>query len=69
MRQPAICHGKPCVRGLRYPVETLLEMLSAGMTIDGILEEFEALERDDVLAALEFAMRVTQVKRIQPHAA
>jgi uncharacterized protein (DUF433 family) len=66
---PEICHGKPCVRGLRYPVETLLEMLSAGMTIDAILEEFEDLERDDVLAALEFATRVTQVKRIQPHAA
>ncbi len=66
---PAICHGKPCVRGLRYPVETLLEMLSGGMTIDAILEDFEDLERDDVLAALEFATRVTQVKRIQPHAA
>jgi uncharacterized protein (DUF433 family) len=39
------------------------------MTIDAILEEFEDLERDDVLAALEFATRVTQVKRIQPHAA
>jgi uncharacterized protein (DUF433 family) len=66
---PEICHGKPCVRGLRYPVETILEMLSAGMTIDAILAEFEDLERDDVLAALEFATRVTQVKRIQPHAA
>jgi uncharacterized protein (DUF433 family) len=66
---PEICHGKPCVRGLRYPVETLLEMLSAGMTIDAILAEFEDLERDDVLAALEFATRITQVKRIQPHAA
>ncbi len=66
---PEICHGKPCVRGLRYPVETLLEMLSAGMTTDAILAEFEDLERDDVLAALEFATRVTQVKRIQPHAA
>src|ERR1700740_1455306 len=31
---PTVCHGKPCVRGLRYPVETLLELLSSGMTID-----------------------------------
>ena len=31
---PAVCHGKPCVRGLRYPVETLLELLSSGMTTD-----------------------------------
>lgn len=33
---PAVCHGKPCVRGLRYPVETLLELLSSGMTRDEI---------------------------------
>ncbi len=42
---PAICHGKPCVRDLRYPVETLLELLSAGMTFDEILTDYEDLER------------------------
>ena len=41
---PEICHGKPCVRGLRYPVETLLELLSSGMTSDQILADYE----DDV---------------------
>jgi uncharacterized protein (DUF433 family) len=66
---PDMCHGKPCVRGLRYPVESLLELLSAGMTTEEILRDYEDLERDDVLAALEFATRVTQVKRIQPNAA
>lgn len=50
---PAVCHGKPCVRGLRYPVETLLELLSAGMTPDEILADYEDLERDDLLAVLE----------------
>lgn len=34
-----ICHGKPCIRGLRYPVEMILELLSSGMTIDDILED------------------------------
>lgn len=53
---PAICHGKPCVRGLRYPVENLLELLSAGMTIDEILADYEDLERDDLLAVLAFAV-------------
>lgn len=67
--EPEICHGKPCIRGLRYPVESLLELLSAGMTIEEILRDYEDLEREDVLAALEFATRVTQVKRIQPNAA
>ena len=66
---PEICHGKPCIRGLRYPVESLLELLSAGMTTEDILRDYEDLERDDILAALEFATRVTQVKRIQPNAA
>ena len=33
---PNICHGKPCIRGLRYPVETILELLSSGMTPDPI---------------------------------
>ena len=47
---PAICHGKPCVRGLRYPVETLLELLSSGMTFDEILTDYQDLERDDLLA-------------------
>ena len=66
---PDMCHGKPCVRGLRYPVESLLELLSSGMTTEEILRDYEDLEREDVLAALEFATRVTQVKRIQLNAA
>jgi uncharacterized protein (DUF433 family) len=63
---PAVCHGKPCVRGLRYPVETLLELLSSGMTIDDILADYEDLEREDVLAALAFAARLAQSRRLQP---
>src|SRR5213078_1312726 len=47
---PAICHGKSCVRGLRYPVETLLELLSSGMTHDEILADYQDLEKDDLLA-------------------
>lgn len=62
---PEICHGKPCIRGLRYPVETILELLTAGMTTDEILADYEDLEREDVFAALAFATRLTQVKRMQ----
>lgn len=49
---PAICHGKPTIRGLRYPVETILELLSAGMSIKDILSDYEDLEREDILVAL-----------------
>lgn len=61
---PAIAHGKPVIRGLRYPVEMLLELLSSGMTIDEILADYEDLERDDLLAALAFATKLSQIKRI-----
>ena len=60
---PNICHGKPTIRGLRYPVETILELLSSGMTVDQILDDYEDLEREDILAALAFATRLSQVKR------
>jgi uncharacterized protein (DUF433 family) len=62
---PMINHGKPVIRGLRYPVEMLLELLSAGMTIDELLADYEDLERDDVLAALAFAARLSQIKRME----
>jgi uncharacterized protein (DUF433 family) len=51
---PAVCHGQPVVRGLRYPVQSLLELLSSGMTIEDVLADYPDLEREDLLAALEF---------------
>jgi uncharacterized protein (DUF433 family) len=63
---PAICHGKPCIRGLRYPVENLLELLSSGMSHDEILADYEDLVRDDLLAALAYAARMTRTRRTQP---
>ncbi|WP_106298105.1 DUF433 domain-containing protein [Knoellia remsis] len=50
----AVCHGQPVVRGLRYPVQMLLELLSSGMSIDEVVADYPDLERDDLLAALEF---------------
>jgi uncharacterized protein (DUF433 family) len=59
-----ICHGKPVIRNLRYPVETILELLSSGMTIEQILTDYEDLERDDILACLQYAAKLSQVKSI-----
>jgi uncharacterized protein (DUF433 family) len=61
---PDICHGKPCIRGLRYPVEFLLELLSAGMTHEEILADYDDLEEADILATLLFAARLSQVKSV-----
>jgi uncharacterized protein (DUF433 family) len=62
---PAICHGKPCIRGLRYPVENVLEWLASGMSSEEILADYEDLEREDILAALSFAARLAHVKRLE----
>lgn len=61
---PDICHGKPCIRGLRYPVEFILELLSSGMTTEEILADYDDLEQADILAVLLFAARLSQVKSI-----
>jgi len=64
-----ICHGKPCIQGLRYPIETILELLSAGMTHKEILEDYSDLEEEDIFAVLGFAARLSHIKRIEQLAA
>jgi uncharacterized protein (DUF433 family) len=59
-----ICHGKPTIRGLRYPVENMLELLASGMTIQELLLDYSDLEEADFLACLEYAAKLTQVKSI-----
>lgn len=62
----AVCHGQPTIRGLRYPVEMLLELLASGMTIDDVLADYADLERDDLLAALEFGALASGSRRVEP---
>jgi len=61
---PEICHGKPTIRGLRYPVENILELLASGMTIDELLIDYPDLEKEDFLACLEYASKLVHVKSI-----
>ncbi len=60
-----ICHGKPCIRGLRYPVDFLLELLSGGMTAEQILADYPDLEADDVRAACAYGARLARVNRVE----
>jgi uncharacterized protein (DUF433 family) len=62
---PAICHGKPTIRGLRYPVEMILDLLAAGMSQAEILGDYPDLETQDITAALEYAAHLTRVQRIE----
>ena len=62
---PEVCHGKPCIRGMRYPVDMILTLLSAGMSHEEILSDYEDLEPDDILAALAFAARLSRVQQVR----
>lgn len=66
---PDICHGKPCIRGLRYPVETVLEWLASGMSIEEILVDYADLEKADILAVLAFAAQMVKIKQVERLAA
>lgn len=52
---PAVCAGKPCIRGMRFPVTTLLGYLAGGLNMEQLLTDFSFLEREDVLEAIAFA--------------
>lgn len=52
---PSICHGKPCVRGMRWPVEVILDLLGSGMTMEEIIEDHPELEREDIIASINYA--------------
>jgi uncharacterized protein (DUF433 family) len=61
---PEVCHGQPVIRGLRYPVEFVLELLASGMSHDEILDDYDDLENDDLLAALEYGALASAVRRV-----
>ena len=54
---PAVCNGRPTVRGTRITVKTVVEFLAAGDSVEQVLTEYPALVREDVLACLEYAAR------------
>lgn len=61
---PNICHGKPTIRGLRYPVDNMLELLASGMTMEELLDDYPDLEKEDFLACIQYAAKLTQIKSI-----
>jgi uncharacterized protein (DUF433 family) len=54
-RNPAVMTGKPCIRGMRITVGVILGQLSAGKSVDDLLDDFPYLEREDILEALAYA--------------
>ncbi|MFL6935857.1 MAG: DUF433 domain-containing protein [Xanthobacteraceae bacterium] len=62
---PAVCSGKPCVRGLRFPVARLLGLLAAGETREQILRNYPYLESDDIDEALHYAAFLAEDETIE----
>ncbi len=62
---PDVCHGKPSIRNKRYPVETIIEYLAGGDTIEDILAEFSDLEKEDILACLAYASLMLKDKSVR----
>jgi uncharacterized protein (DUF433 family) len=52
---PEIVHGKPSIRGMRWTVEMIFDLLGSGMTNEEILEDHQELEKEDIIASLKFA--------------
>ena len=61
---PAICHGKPCIRGMRWPVDVILDLLSSEMSFEDILKDHAELEREDIIASLQFAKLLASGKSL-----
>ena len=61
---PKVCFGKPTIRNMRYPVELILDLLSAGMTTEELLEDYPDLEAADIQACLLFASKLVKVNSI-----
>jgi len=62
--EPGKCGGRPCIRGMRIRVNDILEMLGQGVSMEEILADFPDIERDDILACLQFAARRTDIVRL-----
>lgn len=61
---PAVCHGKPTIRGSRILVTTILELLASGMTWEEIRADYEGLESEDIQACLNYAVRLAQFRTL-----
>jgi uncharacterized protein (DUF433 family) len=57
---PNICHGQACIKGTRIPVHQIIGMLANGDTIDELLKEYPSLQREDILACLDYAAALAE---------
>ena len=61
---PAICHGKPCIKGTRIWVSLILDFLASGDSVEVVLEEYPHLTRDDILACMAYGVEAARERFI-----
>ena len=62
---PKLFGGKPCIRGLRFPVSKVLDLIASGMTTDEILADYPYLEAADISQCLKYAAWVVQEEQVE----
>ena len=62
---PSICHGKPCIRNMRWPIEIIIDLIGSGMSFQDILNDHPELEKEDILASLNYAKLLASGKSIK----
>lgn len=61
-----VCQGKPTIRNMRFTVTQMLELVASGMTFEEILADYSFIERDDILACMLYASRISDAKILIP---
>ncbi|MDH5683953.1 MAG: DUF433 domain-containing protein [candidate division WOR-3 bacterium] len=57
--------GKPCIRGMRFPVSKVLDLLASGMTVEEILKDYPYLEREDILQAIKYSAWILEEEKVE----
>ena len=57
---PKVFHGQACIKGTRIPVHQIVHMIANGDTIEDLLKEYPSLERDDIIACIDYAALLTE---------
>ena len=61
---PNVMHGKPSIRNMRFTVSQMLELIAGGMTFEEILDDYPYIEKEDIQACLNYAVRIASTKQI-----
>jgi len=62
---PKVFGGKPCIRGMRFPVSKIVELIAADVSMEEILDDYPYLEKEDIRQALKYAAWALQEETVE----